>query len=196
MTDHIIYMDNAATTSHLVPEVLEAMLPYFTEHLRQSQPPSTAWAATRGARWTKAASPGSGRRWARSPREIYFTAGGSESDNWAIKRCAFRALAGKGQAHHHHARSSTMRSCTPASTWKSRALRSPICRWMNTASVKLEERGEGHPPGYRPDLHHVCQQRNRHHPARCGDRQTSPQEHGCAVPHRCGAGRRRTCPST
>ena len=51
MTDHIIYMDNAATTATR-PEVLEAMLPYFTEHYGNPSS-STAWAATRGARWRR-----------------------------------------------------------------------------------------------------------------------------------------------
>ena len=103
MTDHIIYMDNAATTATR-PEVLEAMLPYFTQHYGN---PSSIHSVGRDARRAveKAASRWR-RRWARSPREIYFTAGGSESDNWAI-RCASKALAAKGkhiitsQIEHH-----------------------------------------------------------------------------------------------
>ena len=103
MTDHIIYMDNAATTTTR-PEVLEAMLPYFTRHY--GNPSSIhsvgrdARRAVEKARQQVAAALGA------QPREIYFTAGGSESDNWAI-RCASRALAAKGkhiittQIEHH-----------------------------------------------------------------------------------------------
>ena len=103
MTDHIIYMDNAATTATR-PEVLEAMLPYFTEHY--GNPSSIhsvgrdARRAVEKARQQVAAALGA------QPREIYFTAGGSESDNWAI-RCASKALAAKGkhiitsQIEHH-----------------------------------------------------------------------------------------------
>ena len=103
MTDHIIYMDNAATTATR-PEVLEAMLPYFTQHY--GNPSSIhsvgrdARRAVEKARQQVAAALGA------QPREIYFTAGGSESDNWAI-RCASRALAAKGkhiitsQIEHH-----------------------------------------------------------------------------------------------
>lgn len=103
MTDHIIYMDNAATTATR-PEVLEAMLPYFTRHY--GNPSSIhsvgrdARRAVEKARQQVAAALGA------QPREIYFTAGGSESDNWAI-RCASRALAAKGkhiitsQIEHH-----------------------------------------------------------------------------------------------
>ena len=103
MTDHIIYMDNAATTATR-PEVLEAMLPYFTQHY--GNPSSIhsvgrdARRAVEKARQQVAAALGA------QPREIYFTAGGSESDNWAI-RCASKALAAKGkhiittQIEHH-----------------------------------------------------------------------------------------------
>lgn len=103
MTDHIIYMDNAATTATR-PEVLEAMLPYFTEHYGN---PSSIHSVGRDARRAveKARAQVAAALGAQ-PREIYFTAGGSESDNWAI-RCAFRALAAKGkhiitsQIEHH-----------------------------------------------------------------------------------------------
>lgn len=104
MTDHIIYMDNAATTATR-PEVLEAMLPYFTEHY--GNPSSIhsvgrdARRAVENARKQVAAALGC------EPREIYFTAGGSESDNWAI-RCAAKVTEGKGKhiitsAIEHHA---------------------------------------------------------------------------------------------
>lgn len=103
MTNHIIYMDNAATTATR-PEVLEAMLPYFTQHYGN---PSSIHSVGRDAR---RAVENARKQVAAAlncePREVYFTAGGSESDNWAI-RCATRALAGKGkhivtsQIEHH-----------------------------------------------------------------------------------------------
>lgn len=80
-----IYLDNAATTA-VAPEVLEAMLPYFTEVY--GNPSSihatgrTAHKAVDQARRQVAAAIGA------QPQEIYFTAGGSESDNWAIKGTA------------------------------------------------------------------------------------------------------------
>ena len=103
MTDHIIYMDNAATTATR-PEVLEAMLPYFTQHYGN---PSSIHSVGRDARRAveKARAQVAAALGAQ-PREIYFTAGGSESDNWAI-RCASKALAAKGkhiitsQIEHH-----------------------------------------------------------------------------------------------
>ena len=79
-----IYLDNAATTA-VRPEVLSKMLPFFTE---KAGNPSSIHAAGREAR--KAVE--NARRQVAAAlhaeaREIYFTAGGSESDNWAI-RCA------------------------------------------------------------------------------------------------------------
>ena len=81
-----IYLDNAATTA-VSPEVLEAMLPYFTQCFgNPSSIHSTGRDARRvvdAARRKVAAAIGA------QPQEIYFTAGGSESDNWAIKGTAF-----------------------------------------------------------------------------------------------------------
>lgn len=103
MTDHIIYMDNAATTA-TVPKCLKPCFP-ISPSIMAIPAPSTAWAATRGARWRRPGAQVAAALGAQ-PREIYFTAGGSESDNWAI-RCASRALAAKGkhiitsQIEHH-----------------------------------------------------------------------------------------------
>ena len=76
-----IYLDNAATTKAR-PEVVEAMLPYFTE---QYGNPSSVYDFSAGpkkaiadARETIAKSLGA------KTNEIYFTAGGTESDNWAL----------------------------------------------------------------------------------------------------------------
>ena len=81
----LIYLDNAATTATR-PEAVEAMLPYFTEKFGN---PSSIYsfaaqnkAAVDTARETIAKSLGA------KPDEIYFTAGGSESDNWALKATA------------------------------------------------------------------------------------------------------------
>lgn len=81
----LIYLDNAATTK-TAPEVVEAMLPYFTEFYGN---PSSVYQfsqknkeAITGARETIAKSLGA------NTEEIYFTAGGSESDNWALKATA------------------------------------------------------------------------------------------------------------
>ncbi len=100
-----IYLDNAATTA-LSPAVLEAMIPYLTTCYGN---PSSIHAEGREARRAveRARRQVSAALNAASPQEIYFTAGGSESDNWAIKGTAF-ALRGKGNhiittAIEHHA---------------------------------------------------------------------------------------------
>ena len=81
----MIYLDNAATTK-TSPEVVEAMLPYFSEFYGNA---STVYEfggkskeAISSARETIAAAIGA------KENEIYFTAGGSESDNWALKAAA------------------------------------------------------------------------------------------------------------
>ncbi len=85
-----IYLDHAATTP-LRPEVLEAMLPYLTQHHGN---PSSLHAAGRRARQglDEAREAVAGILGAR-PREIVFTGGGSESDNLAIKGAAWAASA-------------------------------------------------------------------------------------------------------
>lgn len=77
----MIYLDNAATT-RVLPEVLEAMLPYFSECFGN---PSAFYAAGRESRraLTEAREAAADLIGA-SAGEIYFTSGGSESDNWAI----------------------------------------------------------------------------------------------------------------
>lgn len=81
----MIYLDNAATTK-TAPEVVEAMLPYFSEFYGNA---STVYEfggkskeAVSKAREIIANAIGA------KENEIYFTAGGSESDNWAIKAAA------------------------------------------------------------------------------------------------------------
>ncbi len=89
----LIYLDNAATTK-TAPEVVEAMLPYFTEHYGN---PSSIYgfAAANKEVITGCREKIAGILGARC-EEIYFTAGGSESDNWALIATA-EAYAGKGK---------------------------------------------------------------------------------------------------
>ena len=85
MAERFVYADNAATTK-TSPEVLEAMLPFFGEVY--GNPSSLhgkgreAKAAITAAREKIASLLGA------KPGEIYFTASGSEADNWAIKGAA------------------------------------------------------------------------------------------------------------
>ena len=89
----LIYLDNAATTQ-VYPEVLDAMLPYFTEHYGN---PSAIYSfageskkAVDEARANVAALINA------RTEDIYFTGGGSESDNWALKATA-EAYESKGK---------------------------------------------------------------------------------------------------
>lgn len=100
-----VYADNAATTK-ISQEVLDAMMPYLTEGYGNA---SSIYSKGREA---KTALEESRKKVADAlgaqPREIYFTSGGSESDNWAIKGAA-EFLAAKGKKHiittafEHHA---------------------------------------------------------------------------------------------
>lgn len=105
MEHRYIYADNAATTP-VSDAVLEAMLPYFQTNYGN---PSSIYAkgrenerAVMDARSRVAACLGA------QPGEIFFTGGGSESDNWAIK-CTADRLAAQGKKHiitsvfEHHA---------------------------------------------------------------------------------------------
>lgn len=92
MSDYI-YMDNAATTA-VKPEVLEAMMPYFTDIAGN---PSSIHRAGRDARRAvEHAREQVATALGCEKSEVYFTAGGSESDNWAIKGAAI-ALQKKGR---------------------------------------------------------------------------------------------------
>lgn len=88
----LIYLDNAATTK-TAPEVVEAMLPYFSEKFGN---PSSVYRFAAGNKEVISEQRDviAGVLGARS-NEIYFTAGGSESDNWALKAAA-EAYADKG----------------------------------------------------------------------------------------------------
>lgn len=78
----IIYLDNAATTA-VRPEVFEAMKPYFLEEF--ANPSSVYTFAQRSARAVEDARSQIADMLHAKSSEIYFTAGGSEADNWAIK---------------------------------------------------------------------------------------------------------------
>ena len=81
----LIYLDNAATTK-TAPEVVSAMLPYFTEHF--GNPSSVySFAAKNKEVLTEQREIIADALGAKAT-DIYFTAGGSESDNWALKATA------------------------------------------------------------------------------------------------------------
>lgn len=103
--EKIVYMDNAATTA-VKPEVLDEMIPMFIDNFGN---PSTIYKLGKNvkkkiefARAQVASALGA------EPSEIFFTSGGTESDNWAIKGAALEGLK-KGRNHiitskiEHHA---------------------------------------------------------------------------------------------
>lgn len=101
---HPVYMDHAATT-FMKPEVMAAMAPYFSRYFGNPSSLYRFAAGSRsgvdGARRQVAAAIGA------NPEEVFFTAGGSEADNWAVKGAA---LANRERGDHivtsaieHHA---------------------------------------------------------------------------------------------
>jgi cysteine desulfurase len=84
-----LYFDHAATT-YVKDEVLDAMMPYFSEKFGNCSSihgyGRQAKKALDQARKTIADAIGA------KPEEVYFTSGGSESDNWAIKGVAFEKM--------------------------------------------------------------------------------------------------------
>jgi cysteine desulfurase NifS len=106
-----VYADNAATTK-VSAEVLEAMLPYFKDDY--GNPSSLYSIARKTAKDIEEARIKIANILGAKPNEIYFTASGSEADNWAIKGAAH---AGKARGRHiitskieHHAVIHTMES--------------------------------------------------------------------------------------
>jgi cysteine desulfurase len=82
----IIYMDHSATT-YVRQEVMDAMAPYHTENFGN---PSSIYSIARESKMAvDAARVQVAIALGAEPDEIYFTSGGSESDNWAIKGIAF-----------------------------------------------------------------------------------------------------------
>ena len=83
--EKIIYLDNAATTK-TAPEVVEAMIPYFSEHY--GNPSSIYSIAAESKKGVETGRKQIADVIAAKQEEIYFTAGGTEADNWALKAAA------------------------------------------------------------------------------------------------------------
>ena len=114
----LIYLDNAATTQ-VYPEVVDAMLPYFTEHYGN---PSAIYSfADEAERAVDHARGEVADLIGAKKDEIYFTGGGSESDNWALKATA-RHMPQKESTSSHQP-SSIMQFFTQHSGLRSMALR-------------------------------------------------------------------------
>lgn len=114
----LIYLDNAATTQ-VYPEVVDAMLPYFTEHYGN---PSAIYSfADEAERAVDHARGEVADLIGAKKDEIYFTGGGSESDNWALKATA-EAYATKASTSSHQP-SSITQFFTQHSGLRSMALR-------------------------------------------------------------------------
>lgn len=102
--EQVIYMDNAATTKPR-KEVVEAMMPYLEEHY--ANPSSIYGIAMENQKLIQESRKRIAGTLGAEPEEIYFTAGGSEADNWALKGIAH---ANREKGHHiittkieHHA---------------------------------------------------------------------------------------------
>lgn len=138
----MIYLDNAATTK-TAPEVVEAMLPYFSEYYGN---PSSIYAIAGKSKEaiTKGREQIANVLGAK-PEEIYFTAGGSESDNWALK-ATFEAYKNKGNhiittKIEHHA---ILHTCEYLEK-RARCEKSPISASMRTAlSIWMNSKQPSH----------------------------------------------------
>ena len=100
-----IYLDHAATTP-LDNEILEKMIPYFTEEFGNADSPHSAGRKAVGA--VDTARDAVAQLICAKPNEVYFTSGGTEADNWAVLGGAY-AQRERGKTHvivssiEHHA---------------------------------------------------------------------------------------------
>ena len=123
----VIYLDNAATTK-TSPEVVEAMLPYFSE--LYGNPSSIYALASESKNAVTKAREEIAEVLHAKPESIYFTAGGTEADNWALK-AAFEAYGKEGSISLPQ-RSNITLSSIPASIWKREGRGLLIWMWMRT----------------------------------------------------------------
>ncbi len=174
-------MDHSATT-YVKPEVVEAMIPYFTEHF--GNPSSIYSIARESKKAIDAARAQMAKALGADPDEIYFTSGGSESDNWAIKGVAF---ANRKRGNHiitskieHHAVLHTCQYLEKEGFDGHVSPRRPVrARGSGRA-------GEGDHRQDDPDLDHVRQQRDRHHRTDRGTRCDCPEAQGVlSIPMPC-----------
>lgn len=84
--EKLVYMDNSATTP-VKEEVVEAMLPYFTKYY--GNPSSIYSLGSKSKVAIEEAREKIARHINAKPRELFFTAGGTEADNWALKGIAY-----------------------------------------------------------------------------------------------------------
>jgi len=124
-----IYMDHSATTP-VRPRSLDAMIPYFKERCGNASSlhefGREAREAVESARETVARLIGA------KPDEIYFTSGGTESDNLALKGTALHKRAKGGTSS--LLQSSIRRSWRSAGIWSARDAQSPACLLEATGS--------------------------------------------------------------
>jgi cysteine desulfurase len=125
VTDARIYFDHAATTP-LEPEALEAMLPWLTTHYASA---STRYTPGRqAARAVEEAREHVARLIGAAPEEIFFTSGGTEANNWAIRGAVAARARSDGRilasAIEHHS------VLSPVTRWSARDMKRNGWRWM------------------------------------------------------------------
>ena len=117
-----VYVDNAATTA-MSDEAIAAMMPYLKDNF--GNPSSLHTVGQRAKEALEGARAKIAKLLGADPKEIYFTSGGSEADNQALRSAAYVGLA-KGKKH-------IITPCSiPAKSSKRRASRSPISTCIPT----------------------------------------------------------------
>ena len=129
MGKKIIYLDHAATTATR-PEVVDAMLPYFTENFWN--PSSVYTPALNNRKVVDESRETIARSLGTTAENIYFTAGGSESDNWALN--VQQKLMQTKESISSQVRSNIMRSFIHVNILRKKDLRSHILTLMRTES--------------------------------------------------------------
>ncbi len=182
---NIIYVDNAATTPVSKP-VFDAMAPYFCEAIRQPVQHLYSVGAAAGDALDAAREKVAARAGLRYRRGIFHEL-----------RLRGRQLGRQG----HGAQIGNAGQKAPDHKLH-RASRHPALAWpaleregFEVTYLPVDAEGLVSParcgaairPGHRACIHHVCQQRDRHHRAHRGDRRSMPQARR-VVPHRRGAG--------